>query len=78
MSHYRNDSYAAQVAPSRDRLLARMLPAAELLPGVVAARDARGVETLLARRTKAELLALVIILASWVDDGMAARGEVAA
>ena len=78
MSHYRNDSYAAQVAPSRDRLLTRMLPAAELLPGVVASRDARAVETLLAKRTKVELHALVVILASWLAGAEEAAGKDAA
>lgn len=66
---------AAQLAPSRERLLARVLPAAELLPGIVARRDARGTETLLARKSSRELQAMVVILASWLAEAEAAARE---
>jgi hypothetical protein len=68
MSHFRNDAYTRETQASRDRLLARMLPVADALPRVVAGRDAKGAEALLARRTKAELHALTVILASWVAE----------
>jgi hypothetical protein len=81
MSHLRNADYASQVEASRERLLARVEPVAELLPGIVAKRDAKASEAVLARRTKIELQALVVILASWLaeaEEREAAKGSEAA